>query len=70
MSETIQLPQIAIDCPYIADLFDPSRLADQLEIYSKDPRSQSLAIFLDWKKVLDGEMSNEEFDELHKMSDL
>jgi len=66
----IQLPKIAIDCPFIADLFDPGRIAEQIAKYQGNQRSQSLTIFMDWKKVLDEEMTLEEFNKKHALTDL
>lgn len=70
MNFTIPIPQIAIDCPMLHDLFLPENIDSQIAKYSHDPRSQSLAILKDWKKVLQEEMAPEEFNSIHQLTDL
>lgn len=80
-TKKIKLPDIAIQYPIIQQLFDPDRVDKEILAYQNTlirkrmpwmikHWEKGLATFLDWKKVLQEEITLEEYNNKHQLTDL
>lgn len=76
-----ELPDIAFYRPLIRPLFEKDRIDGFISTYQESVKhnkipsmekqlQKSLDILQDWKKVLQQEMTLEQYNELHQLSDL